>query len=103
MDSIAKRIAEIEETAENIVDHALGQKSDIEKRLADEREEFDRTSKNNIDDELARIRQEADDKMNRTLEAEKARHHDVIDNLEREYEDNKEMYVDAVLKRIVNI
>ena len=42
MDSVVDKLAEIEEAAEAIVRHAHDKKSDIEKELQKEREEFDR-------------------------------------------------------------
>lgn len=42
MNSVIEKLAEVEETAEAIVEHARQQKSEIEKQIQEERNQFDR-------------------------------------------------------------
>lgn len=41
MNSVIEKLAEVEETAEAIVEHARQQKSEIEKQIQEERNQFD--------------------------------------------------------------
>ncbi len=42
MNSVIGKLAEIETTAETIVEHARQQKSEIERQIQEERDQFDR-------------------------------------------------------------
>lgn len=103
MNSVIKRLTDIEMTAERIVDHAEAEKGEIEQRIQAERDAFDEAIASRTEEELAGIKAEAEEKMNRILEDEKNRHHSVIDNLEKEFEDNHEAYVQEILERIIAV
>lgn len=103
MDSVIKKLADIELTAENIVAHAESQKSVIERRIQTQRDEFDEALASQTADRLSEIKAEADRKMNRILEEEKKRHHSVIDNLEKEYNENHEAYAQEILEHIIAV
>lgn len=103
MDSVIERLADIEMTAENIVAHAEAQKSEIEKRIQNQRDEFDQTLALQTEKELAGTKAEADRRMTRILEEEKQRHHSVIDHLEKDYEENHEAYAQEILEHIIAV
>ena len=42
MNSVIEKLAEVETTAETIVEHARQQKSEIERQIQEERDQFDR-------------------------------------------------------------
>ena len=42
MNSVIEKLAEVETTAETIVEHARQQKSEIERQIQEERDKFDR-------------------------------------------------------------
>ena len=50
MNSVIEKLAEVEETAEAIVEHARQQKSEIEKQIQEERNQFDRDTEKTGED-----------------------------------------------------
>ena len=79
MDTILKRLEDIELTAERIVDRAEAEKNDIGQRIQTQRDGFD----SKLD--------------------EKRKQHSIIDNLEKEYEENHEAYAQEILENIIAV
>ena len=48
MNSVIEKLAEVEETAEAIVEHARQQKSEIEKQIQEERNQFDQIGRAHV-------------------------------------------------------
>lgn len=103
MDSVFKRLEDIELTAEAIVDHAEDEKAVIEKRIQEERDQFDAKLAEKTKQKLDQIRKESDAKMEHILRDEKERHHSVIDNLEHDYNQNHKAYAKEILERIIEV
>ena len=103
MNSVIKKLTDIEMTAERIVDCAEAEKGAIEKRIQAARDAFDEAIDSQTEEKLVEIKAEAEQKMNQILEDEKNRHHSVIDNLEKEFEDNHEAYAQEILERIIAV
>lgn len=55
MDSVVEQLSEIEKTAEDIVEYAEKQKTEIEHQIQNERDVFDRETEQAIQEELSRI------------------------------------------------
>ena len=70
MDSVIEQLSEIEKTAEDIVEYAEKQKTEIEHQIQNERDVFDRETEQAIQEELSRIRTQAKEKMDAVMEAE---------------------------------
>ena len=83
MDSVVDKLAEIEEAAEAIVRHAHDKKSDIEKELQKEREEFDRETEEKTRGRLLAIRQE--------------------NELKKDFEQNHAAYARQILKKMIEV
>lgn len=103
MDSIIEQLAEIEVAAEAIVDHAERQKSEIEKKVQAERDKFDRELEEETAKELEAIRSEAEAKMEKVLSGQKEKNQYMLDNLQKEYEENHEIYAEEIVKHIVEV
>ena len=101
MDSVFQKLEDIEMTAEAIVEHA--EKAAIEKRLQEERDQFDAKLAEDTKQKLDQIKQESEKKMEQILKEEKERHHSVIDNLENDYNQNRKAYVKEILERIIEV
>lgn len=56
MNSVIEKLAEVEETAEAIVEHARQQKSEIEKQIQEERNQFDRDLEEETQKKLEKIK-----------------------------------------------
>ena len=97
MNTVVKKLADIEATAEAIVEHAHAQKSE------DDRDRFDETIEDETQKQLAQIRQEADEKMERILKEQREKNHSTIDNLKKEFEENHTAYAREILAHIVEV
>ena len=60
MDTILKRLEDIELTAERIVDRAEAEKNDIGQRIQTQRDGFDSKLVSETDEKLAKIKSEAE-------------------------------------------
>lgn len=103
MDSVIDQLAEIESTAEAIVDHAEQEKREIEKRIQMERNQFDQDLETKTQERLAAIRAEAQDKTDRILNEQRQKNHSMLDNLQKEYEENHEAYAREIVKHIIEV
>ena len=59
MNSVMEKLAEVEETAEAIVEHARLQKGEIERRIQDERDQFDKELEEETTRKINKIRAES--------------------------------------------
>lgn len=103
MNSIIERLAEIEKTAEAIVDNAEKQKFEAEKRIQAERDEFDRQLEEEVSQRLETIRSEGREKMEQALNEERLRHRSVIDDLESEFAERHTEYAKEILRQILEV
>ena len=98
MNTVVKKLADIEATAEAIVEHAQAQKSEIEKKIQTQRDRFDTELEDRTRKQLAQIRQEADEKMER-----REKNRSTIDNLKKEFEENHTAYAREILAHIAEV
>lgn len=103
MESIVEKLAEIEETAENIVEHAKLRKSEVEHEIQEKRNTFDRELDRYTKAEIEKIRKEAADQMEQALEEQRICNRSVIENLKKEYEEKHTAYAQEILKRITEV
>lgn len=103
MDSVIAKLEEIETAAENIVAHAEDEKGAIEQRIQAKRDSFDEEMAGQTKEKLGAIKSEAERKMQQILQDEKEKDHSVIDNLEEDFQENHEAYVQEILERIIAV
>ncbi len=103
MNTVVKKLADIEATAEAIVEHAQAQKSEIEKKIQTQRDRFDTELEDRTRKQLAQIRQEADEKMERILREQREKNRSTIDNLKKEFEENHTAYAREILAHIAEV
>jgi len=103
MNTVVKKLADIEATAEAIVEHAQAQKSEIEKKIQAQRDSFDTEIEEKTQKQLAQIRQEADEKMERILKEQREKNRSTIDNLRKEFEENHTAYAREILAHITEV
>lgn len=103
MDSIVEKLAEIETTAEAIVERAEARKYEVEKEIQQKRDEFDRQLDEKTQAQLNRIRREAEQKMDQILEEQRRKNRSTIDNLKREYEEHHTEYAREILQHILEV
>ena len=103
MNSVIAKLAEIEEAAEAIVAHAWEQKAVIEKDLQNKRNVFDQEIEEETQKKIAVIRKEGEEKMEKILEEQRQKNHSTIELLEKEYEENHNVYADEILRHMIEV
>lgn len=103
MDAIIEKLAEIEATAEAIVDSAEKQKFEVEKEIQKRRDEFDRNLNAETEKKLDKIREEGRIKLERAVREESAKNHSMIDSLEKEFKEHHTEYAKEILKQILEV
>lgn len=103
MDSVVEKLADIEATAEAIVEHAQDRKSEIEKEIQMKRDRFDQEMEEETQKKLKEIRQEADAKMERILAGQRDKNRTTIDGLRKEFEENHQEYAREILAHITEV
>ena len=86
MNSVIEKLAEVETTAETIVEHARQQKSEIERQIQEERDQFDR----DLEEE-------------KVLDRERKKNQTAIDALKQEYEENHEIYAEEIVRHMIEV
>ena len=103
MNTVVKKLADIEAPAEAIVERAQAQKSEIEKKIQAQRDRFDAAIEDETRKQLSKIRQDADAKMERILSEQREKNYSAIDNLKKEFEENHTVYAREILERITEV
>lgn len=100
MESIVEKLAEIEKTAESIVEHAQARKTEVEREIQAKRDDFDRKLDAYTKAELEKIRAQAEAQMDQVLEEQRIQNRSEIERLNEEYEKNHTRYAREILKKI---
>lgn len=103
MDSIVKKLSEIETSAVAIVEHAESQKAAADQQMLERRREFDESLNTDTVSKLAKIRAELETKMTLELEKQKQASQDTIEAYKKEYDENCENYARSILARITEV
>lgn len=103
MKSVIEKLAEIEATAQAIVEHAEVRKHDVEKEVMLMRREFDEKLEAETNAKLQRIREEAEAKMNQRMEEERENNSRAIAQLKEEFDRNHTIYAKEILQKILEV
>ena len=103
MNSVMEKLAEVEETAEAIVEHARLQKGEIERRIQDERDQFDKELEEETTRKINKIRAESEESVEKVLDQERKKNQSAIGNLKKEYEENHEAYAEEILRHMIEV
>lgn len=103
MDSIVKRLSEIENAASAIVEHAEEYKAVLDKEYRDARRSFDEELEERTQERLQKIRSELEEKTSRLLKSQSGANSDSIIALQKEYEENHTLYAQDIIKRITEV
>ncbi len=103
MDAIVERLADIEATAEAIVQSAEDQKKEIERQIQAQRDTFDRKLSEETEQRLSVIRAQEEEKMARMLEEQAKQNRDTLDELAREFDEHHTEYAKEILRRITEV
>lgn len=103
MKSVIEKLAEIEATAQAIVEHAEVRKRDVEKEVMLMRTEFDEKLAKETDEKLRKIRTEREANLNLKMEEERKKNERVIEQLKEEFAEKHTLYAREILKNILEV
>jgi uncharacterized protein YeaO (DUF488 family) len=103
MDSIAKKLTEIEHAAEAIVQHAEAQKANLEKDFEEARRKFDEELEAKTQARIKKIREQLDKDTKNHLHTQAGENLHAIESLKKEYEEKHLIYAQEILKRITEV
>jgi hypothetical protein len=103
MKSVIEKLAEIEATAQAIVEHAEVRKHDVEMEVMQMRREFDEKLAKETDEKLQKIRAEREANLNLKMEEERKKNERFIEQLKNEFSENHTAYAKEILKNILEV
>ena len=103
MKSVIEKLAEIEATAQAIVEHAEVRKRDVEKEVMLMRREFDEKLAKETDEKLQKVRTEREENLNLKMEEERRKNERFIEQLKDEFAKNHTAYANEILKNILEV
>ena len=103
MNSVIEKLAEIEATAEGIVERANARKFEVEKEIQGKRDEYDRRLEKETAEKIEAIRRDGEKKMEQILEQERKKNRSAIDKLRDEFAENHTVYAREILKNITEV
>lgn len=103
MDSIVKRLSEIESAAAAIVDHAEEQKAVLDEEYQEARRKFDKKLETETQGIITGIRDELERSRENLLADQTGANNDFIAALQKEYDEKHTYYAQEILKRITEV
>ena len=103
MDSIVKKLSEIESAAAAIVRHAEEQKEVLDHEFREKRNQFDEELEKKTMEKINEIRSKLEKKTSSLLDEQSSDNNDSIALLKQQYEINHTKYAKDILKRITEV
>lgn len=103
MDSIVKKLSEIESAAAAIVRHAEEQKEVLDHEFREKRNQFDEELEKKTMEKINEIRSELEKTTSSLLDEQSGENNDSIALLKQQYEINHTKYAKDILKRITEV
>ena len=103
MDSIVKKLSEIESAAAAIVRHAEEQKEVLDHEFREKRNQFDQELEKKTMEKINEIRSELEKTTSSLLDEQSGENNDSIALLKQQYEINHTKYAKDILKRITEV
>ena len=103
MDSIIKKLSEIEAAASAIVAHAESQKEDLDKEYHELTIQFDEELERQTQAQIQNIRNELEQNKAQLLTNQTGFNSDSIEALKKEYEEKHTIYAQNILEQITKV
>ena len=103
MKSVIEKLAEIEATAQAIVEHAEVRKHDVEKEIMLMRTEFDEKLSKETEEKIQKIRTEREENLNLKMQEERKKNERFIEQMKEEFSQNHKLYAKEILKNILEV
>ena len=101
MDHIVKKLSEIEHAAEAVVEHAELEKSELEERIQNERNQFDKQLEDHTQKELNDIHKGLNRQMDEILARQNRKNQTAIEELKKDFEEKHTAYAEKIVRRII--
>ena len=101
MDHIVKKLSEIEHAAEAVVEHAELEKSELEERIQNERNLFDKQLEDHTQKELNDIHKGLKRQMDEILARQNRKNQTAIEELKKNIEEKHTAYAEKIVRRII--
>jgi len=103
MKSVIEKLAEIEATAQAIVEHAEVRKHDVEKEIMLMRTEFDEKLSKETEEKIQKIRTEREENLNLKMQEERKKNERFIGQMKEEFSQNHTIFAKEILKSILEV
>lgn len=103
MESVIKKISEIESAASAIVNSAEHQKEALDHEFRKKRNDFDRELEEKTMAKIQQIRDELEKTTSALLTEQSVENNDSIELLKQQYEEHHTQYAQDILKRITEV
>lgn len=101
MDHIVKKLSEIEHAAEAVVNHAELEKSELEVRIQNERNQFDKQLEDHTQKELSDIQKGLKRQMDDIIARQNRKNQTAIEDLKKDFEEKHTAYAERIVRRII--
>ena len=103
MDSIVKRLSEIESAAAAVVEHAESQKAALDEEYQEARRRFDKNLEAKTQTRISKIRDELERSRASLLADQTGANNDFMAALKKEYNEKHTYYAQEILRRITEV
>lgn len=103
MDSIVKKLSEIESAASSIVEHAEAQKEVLDKEYQEKRRLFDIELESRTMAEIQKIRDHLETDTQNVLDGQSDDNSSATIALQKDYEERHTQYAEEILRRITTV
>ena len=101
MDTVIKRISEIEQSAVAVMDDAAARKKAFAAEMEEKTRRFDQTADEETEKKLQSLRREMETRMNLELSGQKAEAEKQLEQMEKNYELHHEAYVKKLFQELI--
>lgn len=101
MDTVIKRISEIEQSAVAVMDDAAARKKAFAAEMEEKTRQFDQTAEEETEKKVKSLRQEMETRMNSELSEQKAEAEEQLARMEKNYELHHESYVKKLFQELI--
>ena len=101
MDTVIKRISEIEQSAVAVMDNAAARKKAFAAEMEEKTRRFDQTADEETEKKLQSLRREMETRMNLELSGQKAEAEKQLVQMEKNYELHHEAYVKKLFQELI--
>lgn len=101
MDTVIKRISEIEKAAVSVMDDAAARKKAFAAEMEEKTRQFDQTAEKETEEKVQRLRIQMENRMNSELSKQEAQAKAQLAQMEKNYELLHEKYVQKLFEELI--